>query len=124
MFPGHPWGGDGTWAFKLDDPEHPLAKAFGGKGFELKDEIYQFLKHDTRDNRRVLLSLDLSDEVTGKQIHFDPKTHKTTGFRADNDYAVAWIRNVDQGRVFYCSLGHNGSVGFDPAVVQFYLDGI
>ena len=39
LFDGHPWGGGGTWAFKLDAPDHVLTKAFGGNGFKLKDEI-------------------------------------------------------------------------------------
>ena len=37
---------------------------------------------------------------------------------------MAWIKNVGQGRVFYCSLGHAQNVFQDAAVNQFYLDGI
>lgn len=117
LFAGHPWGGSGTWAFKLDEPNHPLLKAFAGKGFQLKDEIYQFKDPYTRSDRRVLLSLDLSDKATGE-------VGATKGGRKDNDYAVAWIKNVGQGRVFYCSLGHDKNVFQDAAVVKFYLDGI
>jgi len=116
LFAGHPWGAAGTWAFKIDEPNHILTKAFGGKGFKLKDEIYQFKEPYTRADRRVLLSLDLSDEATGK---VKPKTP-----RADNDYAVAWIRKEGKGRVFYCSLGHAANVFMEPAILQFYLDGI
>ena len=72
----------------------------------------------------MLLTLDLSDPTTAKVLAPDPKTGKSKGARADNDYAVAWIKTVGQGRVFYCSLGHNGSVFENPAVVGFYLDGI
>jgi uncharacterized protein len=114
VFAGHPWHGNGTWAFKLDEPDHLLLQAFAGKGFKLKDEIYQFKAPYTRADRRVLLSLDLSD----------PDTGKVQGGRDDKDYAVAWIKNVGQGRVFYCSLGHAGNVFQAPAVVRFYLDGI
>ena len=39
LFDGHPWGGGGTWAFKIDAPDHVLNRAWGGKGFKLKDEI-------------------------------------------------------------------------------------
>jgi uncharacterized protein len=117
LFAGHPWGGGGTWAFKLDEPGHPLVQAFGGKGFKLRDEIYQFKDPYTRDDRRVLLSLDLSDKATGD-------VGAASGGRKDNDYAVAWIKNVGQGRVFYCSLGHAQNVFQDAAVNQFYLDGI
>jgi len=114
LFAGHPWGGGGTWAFKLDEPDHSLVRAFGGQGFKLQDEIYQFKDPYTRADRRVLLSLDLADKATG-----DVK-----GGRADNDYAVSWIKNVSQGRLFYCSLGHAQNVFQNAAVNQFYLDGI
>jgi hypothetical protein len=117
LFAGHPWGAGGTWAFKLDEPSHSLVRAFGGQGFKLRDEIYQFKDPYTRDDRRVLISLDLSDKATG-----DVAADK--GGRKDNDYAVAWIKNVGQGRVFYCSLGHAQNVFQDAAVNQFYLDGI
>ena len=116
LFCVHPWVGGGTWAFKIDEPDHVLTRAFGGKGFKLKDEIYQFKDPYTRADRRVLLSLDLTDEATGK---VQPKSP-----RADNDYAVAWIKKEGEGRVFYCSLGHAQNVFQSPAVVQFCLDGI
>jgi type 1 glutamine amidotransferase len=116
LFDGHPWGGGGTWAFKLDEPNHPLCRAFGGKGFKLKDEIYQLKEPYTRADRRVLLSLDLSDPATGG-VEKGVK-------RADKDFAVAWVKQDGKGRVFYCSLGHAGNVFQDAAVLQFYLDGI
>jgi type 1 glutamine amidotransferase len=117
LFSGHPWTANGTWAFKLDEPQHSLLRAFAGKGFKLRDEIYQFKDPYTRDDRRVLMSLDLADQATG-----DVASKK--GGRKDNDYAVAWIKTAGQGRVFYCSLGHAANVFQDPAVLQFYLDGI
>ncbi|MHC4581400.1 MAG: ThuA domain-containing protein, partial [Planctomycetota bacterium] len=64
-FTGHPWTAGGTWAFKIDDPDHPLMAAFEGKGFKLSDEIY---RTDpplySRDKQRVLMSLDMSDPTT------------------------------------------------------------
>ena len=114
LFNGHPWGGGGTWAFKVDEPKHTLTKAFGGKGFKLKDEIYEMKEPYSRANCRVLLSLDLTDPETGSK----------NGKRTDKDYAVAWIRKEGQGRVFYCSLGHDLNVFQEPAVLQFNLDGI
>jgi type 1 glutamine amidotransferase len=117
LFSGHPWGGGGTWAFKIDEPDHTLTRAFGGKGFKLRDEIYQFKDPYTRNDRRVLLSLDLSDKDTGDVA-------ESKGGREDKDYAVAWIKTVGKGRVFYCSLGHAQNVFQDAAVNRFYLDGI
>lgn len=117
LFCGHPWQGSGTWAFKIDEPGHTLARAFGGKGFRLMDEIYQFKDPYTRADRRVLLSLDLTDEATGERA-------KKKAGRKDGDYAVSWIRKEGGGRVFYCSLGHGANVFQEPAILQFYLDGI
>lgn len=116
-FFGHPWTDNGTWAFKLDEPTHPLAAAFGGKGFKLQTEIYQFVESYSRADRRVLLSMDLADAATGERA-------AKKGGRKDGDYAVAWIKKEGQGRVFYCSIGHGGNVFAEPAVLRFYLDGI
>jgi uncharacterized protein len=115
MFDGHPWGGGGTWAVKIDEPSHPLNASFEGKGFKIHDEIYQVKGAYSRDTLRVLLTLDLSDPVTG-----GVGGQK----RADKDNGIAWIRPFGQGRVFYCSLGHNDEVYWNPAVLRHYLAGI
>ena len=113
-FNRHPWGAGGTWAFKNDEPGHVLNRAFAGKGFKLKDEIYQFKAPYSREQQRVLLSLDLSDAATAAK----------KGGRADKDYAVAWIKKYGNGRVFYGSLGHDANVFQEPVILRFYLDGI
>lgn len=114
VFDGHPWTAGGTWAVKIDEPKHPLNKAFGGEGFKIKDEIYQFKDPYSRERVRVLLSLDMSDAATGAQ----------KGNRADKDNAISWIREFGKGRAFYCSLGHNDEIFWNKAVLQHYLDGI
>ncbi len=114
-FDGHPWGSGDTVTCKLDDLAHPLNAAFKGRGFNIKDEIYQFQpKPYSRERLRVLVSLD-----TGK-TNMDKGGMK----REDNDYAVSWVHAYGNGRVFYCSLGHNESTYWDPAVLRHYLDGI
>ncbi len=114
LFHGHPWGAGGTWAFKIDEPRHPLCKGFNSQGFLLKDEIYRMKDPYSRENLRVLVSLDMTKE----------RNKKPGGSRKDNDNAVSWIRTLGNGRVFYCSLGHNKEVFQHPAVMQHYLDGI
>ena len=111
VFHGHPWGGGGTWAVKLDEPKHPINKAFGGKGFLVKDEIYKMRDPYSRENLRVLVSLDMSKKRNKKG-------------RPDDDNAITWIRELGKGRVFYCSLGHNNHLFWTPEVLQHYLDGI
>jgi type 1 glutamine amidotransferase len=115
-FTGHPWGGGGTWAIKIDEPGHPLMAAFEGKGFKIKDEIY---RTDpplySRGKQRVLMSLDMSD----------PTTRNVDGFKpTDSDTGISWVKTLGKGRVFYCSLGHNNDIFWNPAVLQHYLDGI
>jgi type 1 glutamine amidotransferase len=115
-FTGHPWTGGGTWAIKIDEPDHPLTKAFKGKGFKIKDEIY---RTDpplySRDKQLVLMSLDMSD----------PATRNVKGFKpTDEDTGISWIKTWGKGRVFYCSLGHNNHIFWNRAILQHYLDGI
>ncbi len=108
-FAGHPWHED--VGVKIDDPDHPVNRAFGGEGFVIKDEIYMFKEPYSRDKVRVLLSLDMA------------KT-KAKGKREDNDYAVSWVKQIGKGRVFYCSLGHRNEIFWNPKILQHYLDGI
>jgi uncharacterized protein len=116
-FDGHPWTADGTWAVKNDDPTHPLNKSFDGKGFKIRDEIYQIKGAYSRKTLRVLLSLDMSDPATAG-------AHAAPQKRADKDYGISWIRPYGKGRVFYCSLGHNPEVYWNPVVLAHYLSGI
>lgn len=110
FFSGHPWSG--KVAVKLDEPDHPLNNAFGGTGFWTSDEIYQFNRGIySREKLRVLLSLDM-------------EAVKKKGARQDDDNAISWIKNHGQGRVFYCSLGHNPRAFQDTRIVKHMLDGI
>ena len=114
-FTGHPWGGGGTWAIKIDQPYHDLTLPFKGQSFKIKDEIY---RTDpplyTRDKQYVLMSLDMSDPAT------KAKAEKAT----DQDTGITWIKELGKGRVFYCSLGHNNEVFMHAAILEHYLRGI
>ena len=111
-FNAHPWHED--VGVKIDDPDHPLNAAFGGQGFIVKDEIYQFKAPYSRDRQRVILSLDINRT----------NMNKNSIRRTDNDFAVSWLRNEGDGRVFYCSLGHRNEIFWNAPVLQHYLDGI
>lgn len=112
-FSGHPWSE--TVTIKIDDPGHPLMRAFKGTRFAVNDEIYQFREPYSRDALRVLLSLDTgaTNMNKGEAIR-----------RQDGDFAVAWIREYGQGRVFYFSLGHRHEIFWNRPILQCYLDGI
>ncbi|MCX7049027.1 MAG: ThuA domain-containing protein [Candidatus Sumerlaeota bacterium] len=118
LFDGHPWGGGSTVGVKIDEPDHPLAKAFAGKGFEVKDEIYQLKTPYSRDTHRVLSSLDMDNPVTMNKID------KTKLKRQDMDYAISYMKTCGGGRVFYGSLGHNAEIFWNKGVLQQYLDAI
>ncbi len=111
LFAGHPWGGGGTWAMQVEEPDHPINKGFAGTGFWAKDEIYKMKDPYSRDNLRILVGLDMT------------KKENKPG-RPDNDNAISWIRDFGEGRVFYCSLGHNSQIFWTPSILQHYLDGI
>ncbi|MHC5082408.1 MAG: ThuA domain-containing protein [Planctomycetota bacterium] len=116
VFKGHPWGAGGTWAMKLDEPDHPLMKSFKGQNFKIKDEIYRTeAPLYSRENQRVLMSLDMSD----------PTTKNAKGVRPDDmDTGITWIKRVGKGRLFYCSLGHVHAVTWNSAVLEHFLAGI
>ena len=110
LFSGHPWHEE--IGVKIEEPSHPLLAAFKGKPFKVADEIYQFKRgYYSRDRLRVLLSLDLGSV-------------KKKGGRADNDYALAWIRKVGEGRTFYTVFGHRDQIYWNPILLKFFLDGI
>jgi type 1 glutamine amidotransferase/HEAT repeat protein len=112
-FNGHPW--NETVTVGLDDPGHPLVRAFRGQSFAVADEIYQFRAPYSREKLRVLLSLDTDRTNMDKG--------EALG-RDDDDYAVTWVREYGEGRVFYCSLGHRHEIFWNAPVLTHYLAGI
>jgi hypothetical protein len=124
-FTGHPYS---SIVIKIDDPESPINAAFDKKGFANTDEMYVFgpRKQGNTDNQpysrakeRVLLSIDVP-ATKAKDAKFDEKAGK----RDDADYAISWIKTSGQGRVFYCSFGHQDPIWTNPAILRHYLDGI
>jgi len=103
---------------KLDDPDHPVNRAFGGKGFDFRDEFFRFQEVYSRDRVRVLLSID-TEKTDMRQGQFFSKVD-----RPDNDYALAWVRSHGKGRVFYSTIGHNPYVFWDKRMLEFYLAAI
>jgi type 1 glutamine amidotransferase/sugar phosphate isomerase/epimerase len=114
-----------TW--KIDDPDSPLTKTFGGQPFTYTDEYYRMTDtglqgtYYSRDKVHVLLSIDmaLSPDFYAGRVPF---------IRKDNDYAISWIKGYGKGRVFYSGLGHMPDMFMQPkigehilAAVQFLL---
>jgi type 1 glutamine amidotransferase len=59
-----------------------------------------------------------------------PKTDMNQGrgcsicTRADDDYAISWIRTYGRGRVFYTSLGHGPAAFMNQKIVGHMLAGV
>jgi len=120
-FAGHPFG---QITVKVDDPASPINAAFKGQGFDFVDEIYTFKEPYSREKLRILLSIDWekSAKVRETVARLAEKGHWKP--RPDNDYALSWIRQYGQGRVFYCAFGHRHDIFWDPAILQHFLAGL
>lgn len=115
LFDGHPWTSGGTWAIKIVDSEHALTQSFDTGGFKISDEIYRIKEPFSRENLRVLVTLDMND----------PTTKHAEGVKPTDTYIpISWVRDYDEGRLFYCSFGHNPHIYWNTPILQHYLDGI
>ncbi len=115
---GHPWGPEETITIRVEDPSHPLNGAFGGRGFEIRDEVFQFRHGYSRDKLRILLSIDPENTDMGPSRRLLPER------RADKDFAMSWVRSYGQGRVFYTSFGHNKHIFWNGPLLEHILAGI
>jgi type 1 glutamine amidotransferase len=102
---------------KVEDPDHPLAAAFKDlkePRFTIKDETYQVKENYSRDKVRVIVSIDT-----------DKTNMKVDGVhRTDGDFAITWVKPYGKGRVFYCAIGHDHPLFWNPMILQHYMDGI
>eukprot|EP00903_Cladosiphon_okamuranus_P004238 g4236.t1 len=116
QFDGHPWRAQDNVHIMVEPgmEEHPLAEMFEGKPLEFKEEIYQHKA--PYDSSKVEMLLRLDPEKSEKNVKGINRT--------DNDFGVSWARNWENGRVFYCSLGHNHDMFWRPTILQHYLAGI
>ncbi|HBY58514.1 MAG TPA: hypothetical protein DEH78_01750, partial [Solibacterales bacterium] len=103
---------------RVEDPSSPVTAVFEGAPFEYRDEIFRYEAPYSREQVRVLLSVDVA------QTDLNQGRCYGKCFRPDNDYPVAWIRQHGKGRVFYTTLGHNPYVFWDPRMVRLFLAAI
>ncbi len=114
-FNGHPWNAAAEVQIDVEKgmEQHPLAAMFEGQSMNFKEEIYQHKDPYNSSKQQILLRLNVE------------KSAKVGGMkRSDGDYGVAWARNHGKGRVFYCSLGHNHDMYWNPKILNHYLAGI
>jgi hypothetical protein len=116
-FENHPWGAGSTVVLKIEEPQHPLTAAFKEPYFIVTDEIYQLAAPYSRDDLRTLVVVDpVKSKITPEQ--------KKLIRRQDNDFAMTYIKTYGKGPVFYCALGHQHELFWNPIVLQHCLDGI
>jgi len=116
-FDNHPWGAGSTVVLQVEEPTHPLAAAFREPVFIVTDELYQVTDPYSRDKVRVLVSID------PKRTRITPQQRQAI-HRKDMDFPMTWVKSYGKGRVFYCALGHQHELFWNPVVLQHYLDGI
>ncbi len=115
---GHPWGPEETIYLQVEEPNHPLTQMFKETVFPIQDEVFQFRAPYSRDDLRVLLSIDTDKTDMNPDRRFLPARF------ADKDFAMSWIREYGKGRVFYTSLGHNPHIYWNAPVLEHMLAGI
>lgn len=103
---------------RVEDADSPLTRMFGNTVFEVRDEIFRFQDPYSRSNVRVLLSIDVG------RTDMNQGRARGNCVREDNDYPISWVRRQGNGRVFYCSLGHNPQVFWNPKMLEHFLAGI
>jgi type 1 glutamine amidotransferase len=115
---GHPYGPRDTVVVTPEDAGHPLNAAFGGKDFEIQDELFQMKDHYSRDRLRVLLRINQHKMDFGSNPRLLPER------RVDSDLAISWVRREEHGRVFYTVLGHGIHTFWNQPVLKHMLAGI
>ena len=99
---------------KLENPSHPLVAAFPKDGFSHVDEPYFYKNAYSNLNFTPLLYFD-NAQIRSQRANQELKSGKTY---------VAWIRPEGKGKVMYIAPSHNAQSFENPALLQFFLDGL
>lgn len=99
---------------QLEDPSHPLVAGFPKEGWSHIDEPYFYKNAYQNLDFKPLLYFENSqirDQRKGQELK-EGKTY------------VSWIRAEGKGKVMYISPSHNAHSFENPALLQFFLDGM
>jgi type 1 glutamine amidotransferase len=99
---------------KLESPNHPLVAAFPKEGFSHVDEPYFYKNAYSKLNFTPLLYFD-NAQIRSQRPNQELNSGKTY---------VAWIRPEGKGKVMYIAPSHNAQSFENPALLQFFLDGL
>ena len=111
---------------KLDDPNSPLNAPFAGKEFVQNEEFYRFYEDTySRDKLHILLSVDTDKTDMAQGVcNRNQWEHSRGCVRADNDYAIAWIRSYGKGRIFYNAFGNDMTLFMKKPMVDHFMRAI
>ncbi len=110
-FNNHPWHQQVT--VDVEDPLNKIVAPWGGKSFQINDEIYQISDFQYKTSH-VLLKLDPSS-VDLKKAGVERRFY---------GWPLAWTRTYGKGRVFYTGLGHEEAVWKDPRFQEMLLNAL
>jgi len=100
---------------KVEEPDHPLMQFFPRDSFEYQSEFFRVSDPYSRNKQRVLLSIDKEKTNLNREPYIGVKE------RADEDYALAWVKSYGRGRCLYSTFGHDPKIFWDPMMLKFYL---
>lgn len=109
----HPWV-DETVTVRIEEPDHACVSCLG-ESLDIVDEIYELsMAPYSRADLRVLASIDTErTDMDKSEIN-----------RTDGDFALCWVKQYGQGRVFWSGFGHYPNLYWDSRILQHYLAGV
>lgn len=97
---------------KLTEPNHPMLSGFEPEGFSHFDEPYFFKDAYFDFDFKPLLYMETS-KIKGQNKKVEGTVHY-----------LSWIKSYGKGKVFYCSPSHNAQSMENPALLQYFLNGL
>lgn len=97
---------------KLTEPDHPMLSGFEPEGFTHFDEPYFFKDAYYNFDFKPLLYMEIS-KIKGQSKKVEGNVHY-----------ISWIKSYGKGKVFYCSPSHNAQSMENPALLQYFLNGM
>jgi type 1 glutamine amidotransferase len=88
----------------------PGADLWGPSNVIVEDKTNPATKHLSDSFKIAEQHYSVQDPLSRQKVHvllsLDPKNQKFEADRKVKEFAIAWTRELDKGRVFYTSLGH------------------
>ena len=114
-FTGHPWNSNTEVNIIVPEEsrENPLVEFLPVDGLTFPEEIYEYKDSTITGEPEIMHQLDPHRNSFQKSKRPEEK-----------NAPISWMKDHDNIRVFYSSLGHNHAMYYHPQVLQHYLNGI